>query len=748
MMLDVRTRWNHRIGKLSRLATAVAISSIFGGACQGDAPVASQQIATIVVVPDPTMSIGESRQFTALGINERGSTFTITPVWDVVAGGGTVSADGVFTAGTEAGTFTQTVRATSGGVSGFSTVIVTAGPLASITITGNSEPLDAGETMQLAGIGHDAYGNDVVISPTWSVVAGGGTIEGGTGLFTAGTIAGTFPNTVSARSGAISGFATATVKVGALAKLTIVPSQLALGVGGTQVLIATGMDASGNSVRVNPSWAVVAGGGTIDANGSFVAGSVAGSFPNTIEARSLGVAAFASVTITAGALATIVISAAPTMLPAGASWQFTAAGQDASGNVITIVPVWSVVGGGGVIDGSTGVFTAGMRTGSFLNTVKVTSAGITSFRTVTIGAGALQRIIVAPANASVGTGAVQQFAAIGADAAGNVVAIVPIWSVVAGGGRIDASNGMFSAGAVAGTYTNTVQAMSAGITGFATVTVVAAPDWTMRLEGFATGVIDKQFDWMSTGAAGLSPCGKYDHEFVANGAAAYRYPEFGATSLRISNAVESGCYADQTYTSRTHNPSGETAATDGGFLLPGSIRNRHFDAEWAFASTVPNAEQPGLAVAVSPARGDATRMSFVEMVDLPDGVGVNFYDVQGTGIMIGTRRTVQFVKSTVARGLDRTRPHIIRIVMDLVNGASNDVVTVYVDGVARHTGTSWENYYWYDFGGIQFGGVPPIVNRLLFRTGTDTRAPGVAAPATRGHGFVIDNIRLSSYSTP
>jgi hypothetical protein len=747
-MLENSVRRYHRSATRSWLATAVAILSIFSVACQGDAAVAPPVLVSIVVAPNPTMAIGASQQFTAIGMDASGNAITIHAVWDVVASGGSVTGDGIFTAGTVAGTFRQTVRATSGGISGFSTVIVSAGPLASITITGNSAPLDAGDTIQFAATGYDSYGNDVALTPTWSVVAGGGTVESGTGLFTAGTKAGTFPNTISARSGAISGFATVTVDVGELAKLTIVPAQIALGIGGSQVLVATGVDASGNSVRVNPSWAVVAGGGTIDASGTFVAGSVAGTFPNTIQATSLGVAAFASVTITAGALATIVISAGPTILPAGESWQFTAVGKDASGNVITIVPVWSVVAGGGVIDGTTGVFTAGARTGSFPNTVKVTSAGITSFRTVTIGAGALDRIIVTPLNANIGVGAVQQFAAIGADAAGNFVAIVPRWSVVAGGGNIGANSGIFSAGAVAGTYTNTVQAMSGGITGLATVTIVAPPDWTMHLDGFAPGVIDKQFDWMSTGAAGLSPCGKYDHEFVANGAAAYRYPEFGATSLRISNAVESGCYADQTYTSRTHNPSGETAATDGGFLLPGSVRNHHFDAEWAFASTVQNAEQPGLAVAASPARGDATRMSFVEMVDLPDGLGVNFYDVQGTGIMVGTRRTVQFVKSPVARGLDRTRSHIIRIVMDLVNGASNDVVTVYVDGVSRITGTSWENYYWYDFGGIQFGGVPPIVNRLLFRTGTDTRAPGVAAPATRGHGFVIDNIRLSSYATP
>jgi hypothetical protein len=69
-------------------------------------------------------------------------------------------------------------------------------------------------------------------------------------------------------------------------------------------------------------------------------------------------------------------------------------------------------------------------------------------------------------------------------------------------------------------------------------------------------------------------------------------------------------------------------------------------------------------------------------------------------------------------------------------------------GMTSSTSMWTANYYWYDFGGIQFGSVPPLVNRLLFRTGTDTRAPGVAAPATLGHGFVIDNIRLSSYATP
>jgi hypothetical protein len=34
--------------------------------------------------------------------------------------------------------------------------------------------------------------------------------------------------------------------------------------------------------------------------------------------------------------------------------------------------------------------------------------------------------------------------------------------------------------------------------------------------------------------------------------------------------------------------------------------------------------------------------------------------------------------------------------MDVIDGPSNDVVKVYIDGALVHTGTSWENYYRYD----------------------------------------------------
>ena len=83
--------------------------------------------------------------------------------------------------------------------------------LTTITVTPNPQSLAISAKQPFAATGRDADSNLVAITPTWSVVAGGGTIDGSTGLFTAGTTPGTFVNTVRATSGDVSGFATATV---------------------------------------------------------------------------------------------------------------------------------------------------------------------------------------------------------------------------------------------------------------------------------------------------------------------------------------------------------------------------------------------------------------------------------------------------------------------------------------------------------------------------------------------------------
>ena len=277
----------------------------------------------------------------------------------------------------------------------------------------------------------------------------------------------------------------------------------------------------------------------------------------------------------------------------------------------------------------------------------------------------------------------------------------------------------------------------------------------ITFEDFVLGAVDGQHDWQSAGGVGApaagSACGVYDHEIADYATVVpgpFRARSYGHRSLRISNAVTSGCYSDQTFSSRTANIAGQAGAwsksRDGlvDYALAGAVRHNHYEAEWTVMSTVSDAQQPGLEVVASPARGDDLRMSWVQMADLPDGLAIVFAERSDPAAPGAFQRTI------VARGLARRVAHTIRLTMDFVDGPGNDVVRVYVDGSLRHTGASWETYYALETNGrLIFGGAPPAVNRIMFRTGSDLHrgVSGDPAPATRGRGFWIDNLRQATF---
>ncbi len=461
--------------RIARVFLAIAVAGLAATACDVHGISAPGSLSALTVTPNPvTLAVNGTQQFTATGTDFSGARVAVNATWSIVSGGGTISATGLFTAGTVPGTFASTVKATDGSVSNTATVIVTAGPLASIVVTPNPMSLAIGGTQQYTAVGRDASGNVVAFTPSWSVVAGGGTVSA-TGLFTAGTVAGTFVNTVQASSGTLRGTATVTVTAGPLATIVVTPNPATLGTGATQQFTATGRDASGNAVAITPVWSVVAGGGTIASTGLFTAGTTAGTFTNTVRATSGTVSGLATVVVTAGAVATITVTPNPATLAIGATQQFTATGSDANGNAVAVTPSWSVVSGGGTIDIATGLFTAGNTSGTFTNTVRASVGGVVGSATVVVTPGPLATITVTPNPATLQTGATQQFTAVGRDASGNVVGITPAWTVAAGGGTINASTGLFTAGTTAGTFTNTVRATVGGVVGSATVVVTPGP---------------------------------------------------------------------------------------------------------------------------------------------------------------------------------------------------------------------------------------------------------------------------------
>jgi hypothetical protein len=370
-------------------------------ACGGRTAVATVTVtagplASITVTPNPaTLGVGAQQQFTAVGRDAAGNVVAITPVWSTTDPPGTINAaTGLFTAGNTLGTFANSVRATSGAIFGTATVNVTAGPLATITVTPNPVTLPIGGQQQFTAVGHDAGGNVVAITPVWSTTSPPGTIDATTGLFTAGNTVGGFPNSVRATSGAIFGTATVNVVPGPLATITVTPNPETLAVGAQQQFTAVGRDAAGNVIAITPTWSTTNPPGTINAgSGLFTAGNTAGTFPNSVRATEGSIFGTATVTVTAaapGPLATITVTPNPRTLETGDQQTFTAVGRDANGVVIPINPTWSVTNGGGTVPaGSTGqtvVFTAGNSTGTFTNTVRATQGAIFGRATVIVTA--------------------------------------------------------------------------------------------------------------------------------------------------------------------------------------------------------------------------------------------------------------------------------------------------------------------------------------------------------------------------
>ena len=186
---------------------------------------------------------------------------------------------------------------------------------------------------------------------------------------------------------------------------------------------------------------------------------------------------------------------------------------------------------------------------------------------------------------------------------------------------------------------------------------------------YTLGSINGQNGWTATGASG-SGCATYD-EGVAPSLGTLG---FGEQSFRISNAVTSGCFGDQAFATPLVNAVGESDATDGTYS-PGALQP-HFEMQFDIASTLPDAQQPGLSISVSPDRGDGSRMSYLRFDDESDGIHVFFYDVEGTmnvGVsgLSGWRclyhwRPVCEFRRDGYRELDRSGPHTIKLTLDAI----------------------------------------------------------------------------------
>jgi len=183
------------------------------GSVSGTAGVTVQTgaLSQLVIAPAATsLQAGAVAAFAASGRDALGNTVAVTPVWAVVAGGGTINVSGVFTAGTTAGAFANTIRAEANGLTAFASVSITPGPVLSVAVTPMTASVQTGGSLQFTAEARDAFNNVVPTGFTWAAQTAVGVINQG-GFFTAGSGPGSYPNSISAAVGGITGFASLSI---------------------------------------------------------------------------------------------------------------------------------------------------------------------------------------------------------------------------------------------------------------------------------------------------------------------------------------------------------------------------------------------------------------------------------------------------------------------------------------------------------------------------------------------------------
>ena len=213
---DVATISNdgNKIGLATSKATGTATITATSGAISGNTTltVTAASLVSIAVNPaNPTIALGTTQQFTAIGTFTDGSTLdlTSTATWasdDLSTA--TINNTGLATSMLQG---TANISASSGNITGSTTLIVSAAQLVSITINPQSVAVAAGTTQQFPATGtySDTSTQDITLTAHWSSTnADAATISnaaGSQGLATT-LIAGT--TTIGATSGSINTSAT------------------------------------------------------------------------------------------------------------------------------------------------------------------------------------------------------------------------------------------------------------------------------------------------------------------------------------------------------------------------------------------------------------------------------------------------------------------------------------------------------------------------------------------------------------
>jgi hypothetical protein len=331
---DVR-RLTHRSSSVT--ACLAILTSLAAVGCSGEGGMSPEaEVALIHVWPrELELQSGRSVQMTAFGFVTESDSFPADVVWS--AEGGSISAAGLFTAGSEPGTFhiaaTHPQRLW---LADTSTVSILPAPVSLVAL--RLEPRDPtvrlGDSLEVWVIGVTAEGDTQTVSEPilWTSEFGSVKAKGnGKGQYKPDRSG---RGQVKASLDSLADSTVVTVLDTAVAQVSVTPANPVVTVGQTVQLGVELRDGAGNQLSGRAVVWSTADGGIATVSGSgLVTGQGVGTA--TITATSEGQAGTASVTVTTVPVASVTVSPTTLSLVVGQTGQLTATPRDAGGTPLT-----------------------------------------------------------------------------------------------------------------------------------------------------------------------------------------------------------------------------------------------------------------------------------------------------------------------------------------------------------------------------------------------------------------------------
>ncbi|HKV75128.1 MAG TPA: Ig-like domain-containing protein [Gemmatimonadales bacterium] len=320
--------------------------------------VAAPTLQKVILTPAASSVLtGATQQFSVSGQMSDGSTKSVAV--NYTATGGTITAAGLYTAGSTAGSFTVIATQQGGTLADTSAVTVTAPVLQQVVINPAALNVQSGTIQQFSASGRMSDGSVSSVTVTWNATGG---IITGTGLYTAGVTAGSFRVIATQQGGTLADTCNVTITAATLTQVITLPATVSLGSGNTQQFTVSGVLSNGSTTTPAVTWSAT--GGTITTGGLYTAGSTAGTFRVIALQQGGTLADTSAVTVTTSTATLTAISLTPstTTLTSGGTVQFAVSGTMSDGS--TTIPTVTYTATGGTISAG-GLYTAGATAGTY-----------------------------------------------------------------------------------------------------------------------------------------------------------------------------------------------------------------------------------------------------------------------------------------------------------------------------------------------------------------------------------------------